>query len=83
MDWFFGEPPCCGWYFYSPKRKDWDLAIPVAVSRHEYGDGTVRFVAKYKGREFDCEELKAGIWCGPIPKFEPPPKWMQEREEVK
>ena len=78
MEWFIGEPPCNGWYFYSPKREDWDLARPVPVVRVENPQGVRLFAVLKDGSEVDCETLKDGIWCGPVPCLGSPPAWMRE-----
>jgi hypothetical protein len=77
MKWFIGEPPCNGWYFYSPKREDYDLARPVPVIRIENPTG-IRLAAILKGEQVDCELLKDGIWCGPVPVLGHPPEWMRK-----
>ncbi len=56
-------PDESGWWFFASRLEDWDLAMPVGVSRHEDMDGTVTFVARGKDEPIARD---AGWWFGPF-----------------
>jgi hypothetical protein len=70
LEGWYSKPICAGIWFYAEKEEDWDLARLAKVCRHEYGDGTVKFIATYDkyynwSVEEDVDEMN-GIWYGPL-----------------
>jgi hypothetical protein len=63
---WMAKPIGNGWYFYADDPAEWDLAIPVGVSRHEYGSGGVWLEVRHNGQNRKVD-LMPGIWWGPLP----------------
>lgn len=75
MQWFKGIPTQPGWYFYSEKPQDWERAKPVPVRRIDEPGERPKFAAIIKDSNCwtDVEQLKNGIWLGPVEFPEPHP----------
>ena len=55
-------PVAHGKHWFAKELKDRDLAEVVGVSKHEYADGTVRFIRSGDWKEGSCITPDEGWW---------------------
>lgn len=81
LTWYKRFPGASGIYLYAENEQNWDLARVVKVSKHEYGNGEISFMARFEKNKFSYDGEKNvvemnGIWFPMLVTRLPPPSFL-------
>jgi hypothetical protein len=74
LNWMMLLPQHSGYYWHAKKAEDWDLAVPVPVSRIENPVET--YFEAYVDNRWQRVADVGGVWAGPFYKPMHRPEWL-------